>query len=78
MRSDLSARVWRLLKAASEDLLLCEELFRLEGRGRAVGLSSYQIFNRLELSVDCQEALRLTDQEAVQYRLLKLLRGSSA
>lgn len=75
VRSDLSARVWRLLKAASEDLLLCEELFRLEGRGRAVGLSSYQIFNRLELSVDCQEALRLTDQEAVQYRLLKLLRG---
>ncbi|WP_017904230.1 NEL-type E3 ubiquitin ligase domain-containing protein [Pseudomonas asplenii] len=73
-REDLSARVWRLIEAASQSLSLCNRLFRIEGQWRYSGSTSYQIFNRLEFAVDCHEALKL-EQEAAESRLLVLLRG---
>ncbi|UZE28214.1 NEL-type E3 ubiquitin ligase domain-containing protein [Pseudomonas asplenii] len=74
-RTDLTARVWRLLEAAAENPGLCERLFSLEAQLRYTGSTSYQIFNRLELLVGCHEALKLADQADVESRLLTLLRG---
>jgi hypothetical protein len=76
-RGQLTARVWRMLDAVSENTTLREDLFRMAINPDSCADAGAQVFNEMGVKVMIHEAYRAGDPAQVQASLLALAKGKS-
>lgn len=76
-RTELTAKVWRMLEAMNENTALREEIFTEAAATTACSDGGTQLFNALGLRVLIHEAYALQNPALVEAELLELARGKS-
>ncbi|MDI3272379.1 DUF6543 domain-containing protein [Pseudomonas sp. AL03] len=76
-RTELTAKVWRMLEAMNENTALREEIFTEASATTACSDGGTQLFNALGLRVLIHEAYALQNPALVEAQLLELARGKS-
>ena len=76
-KADLTAKVWRMLKAMEENTALREKIFEQASVATTCADAGAQFFNAMGVEVMVHEAYALANTDLVEAQLLELARGKS-